>query len=56
MIGFCFELRTMILTVLALLAFATIDPSPRTAVAAEAKKSPWQFEWEKTLEAAKKEG
>jgi iron(III) transport system substrate-binding protein len=56
MIGFRFELRTMILTVLALLAFATIDPSSRTAVAAEAKKSPWQFEWEKTLEAAKKEG
>ena len=56
MIGFCFELRTMIVTVLALLAFATIDPSPRTAVAAEAKQSPWPFEWEKTLEAAKKEG
>ena len=56
MVNFCFELRTMIVTVLALLALATIDPSPRTAVAAEAKQSPWQFEWEKTLEAAKKEG
>ena len=58
MIYFGVELRNMMLTVLptALLVFAIIDPSPPNADAAEAKKPAWQAEWEKTLEAARKEG
>src|SRR4030095_570316 len=58
MIYFGVELRTMMLTVLAmaLLAFTIIDPSPRNTDASEAKIPAWQAEWEKTLAAAKKEG
>jgi iron(III) transport system substrate-binding protein len=58
MICFGVELRNMMLTVLptALLAFTIIDPSPRNADTAEAKKPAWQAEWEKTLAAAKREG
>ena len=55
MIHLCFELRRMMLMVLAtaLLAFVIIDPSLRNAEAAEAKKADWQAEWEKVLAAAK---
>ena len=58
MIYFGVELRNMMLTVLltGLLAFTIIDPSPRNADTAEAKKPAWQAEWEKTLAAAKGEG
>ena len=58
MIHFWVRLRAMILSVLAasLPAVAVIDQLPRNAHAAEAKKAAWQLEWEKTLEAAKKEG
>jgi iron(III) transport system substrate-binding protein len=58
MIPVCFEPRTLFLTALitSLLTFVTADLYPRNVDGAETKKPTWQVEWEKTLEAAKKEG
>ena len=56
--NFCLKLRAASSAALfsVVLAFAAVHLELGNADAADAKKPGWQLEWEKTLEAAKKEG